>query len=64
MSQKPYRQYESSPVWTVVEEAIRDLEDNQDIEVTTSHHYVIGYLCEQIIRLYDEDGTQSTSPAR
>lgn len=44
----PYKKFEDTPLWKVVEKAINDLEENQDLEVTTGPEYVIGYICESL----------------
>ena len=41
----PYVQYTETPLWRTVEKAIRGLEKNGDVEMTTVPDYVIGYLC-------------------
>ena len=47
----PYKTYEGSPIWSVVETAIADLVGNQDIEETTRREYIVGYLVQQIKRI-------------
>jgi hypothetical protein len=44
----PYRQYMSHPAWRVLEEALNDLESNDDLELRTAARYVIGYLVMQL----------------
>lgn len=46
----PYTEYENTPLWRAIEKAIRDLEENQDFQLTTPLHYVVGYLCKQVSR--------------
>jgi hypothetical protein len=41
----PYQSFEDSPTWRVLDAAIRDLEENRDLEVTTARPYVLGFLC-------------------
>jgi hypothetical protein len=47
----PYAAFEDSAIWRIVDKAIRELEENQDIELATARQYVIGLICE---RLYEE----------
>jgi len=54
----PYRKFENTPLWKVVEEAISDLKENRDIEVTTRLEYVIGYICERLAETGVEIGEQ------
>lgn len=42
---KIYKKHESSPLWLLIEQIIHELEDNDDLEVTTTHEHVIGYFC-------------------
>ncbi len=44
----PYKKYESSKNWEIIEKAINDLIENQDIDLTTRPEYVIGYICDKI----------------
>lgn len=41
----PYKDYENSRTWNVINKLIKDLVDNNDIELLTPKEYVIGYLC-------------------
>lgn len=44
----PYHAFENTPTWTAIATAIAELENNEDIHLTTDRAYVIGYLCQQI----------------
>ena len=44
----PYAHFEGTAIWEAITAAIADLEENQDIELTTVREYVIGYLCKQL----------------
>ena len=48
--QHPYIKYEQDKTWTVVNDLINDLINNNDIELQTSIEYVVGYICKG---LYD-----------
>lgn len=41
----PYSEYEGTESWKRIEKAIRELQNNDDIELTTPIEYVVGYLC-------------------
>ena len=41
----PYKDHENSRTWNVINKLIKDLVDNNDIELLTPKEYVIGYLC-------------------
>ena len=41
----PYDSYKGTKVWSVVEEAIRDLVKNRDIAEATRRDYIVGYIC-------------------
>ena len=45
----PYRKFESTPLWSSVEQTIKDLEENQDLKLLTPPSYVVGYICKQLI---------------
>lgn len=44
----PYTDYENTSLWKVVDKSIFELEENQDIKLSTPREYVIGYICKQI----------------
>lgn len=44
----PYSKYEETVLWRAVEDAILNLEENQDLEITTASVYVIGYICKRL----------------
>ena|SRR2546421_5413679 len=44
----PYRTLMSHPAWTVIENALEDLECNDDLELRTARRYVIGYLIQHL----------------
>lgn len=50
----PYRGYEGSPTWAVLEKGIRDLVENADIEEKTPRRYIVGYLCKLLDGLQGE----------
>ncbi len=44
----PYKEYEQTQLWELIDKAIDDLVENQDIELTTRKEYIVGYLCKII----------------
>lgn len=44
----PYKEYENTSIWSVVEQAITELVENNDIEIQTPIEYVIGYICRNL----------------
>lgn len=43
----PYAEFEHTPAWVVLEKAIRELEENHDLKLTTLNEYLVGYICKQ-----------------
>jgi hypothetical protein len=43
-----YSHYLGTKEWVVIENSLKDLEDNQDIKVTTVPEYVTGYLVKKL----------------
>jgi pyrrolidone-carboxylate peptidase len=48
MPKTPYDKYKENPAWPVVEEALNELVDNQDIVFQTVPDYVIGYIVKKL----------------
>ena len=47
--QHPYIKYEQDKIWTVVNDLINDLINNNDIELQTPIEYVVGYICKGLL---------------
>lgn len=47
---RPFAEYRDTPLWHVVADAVAELEATREIAVATAPDYVIGYLCEQLVR--------------
>ena len=45
----PYVDLEGTALWIQVDQAITDLLKNRDLTETTSHLYVVGYICRKLI---------------
>ena len=48
MTKTPYDEYKTTPAWSVVEKALDELVDNQDIVFQTVPDYVIGYIVKKL----------------
>lgn len=46
----PYVEYESDPLWPLIEEGISDLVKNLDLVEKEDRNYIVGYLCKTIAR--------------
>jgi hypothetical protein len=44
----PYREFITHPAWPVIENALRELESNDDLELRTAQRYVVGFLIKQL----------------
>ena len=47
----PYKQFENSALWEVINNGINELSNNNNIEEATRREYIVGYLCELISEL-------------
>ena len=45
---RPYRKFENTKLWNVVEKAVADLVENQDIVETTHRYYIVGYILKNL----------------
>ena len=48
MKNHPYRQFEDTNNWRIIEFSLNELLLNNDIELFTPKEYVIGYICMQL----------------
>ena len=48
LNKAPYTQYQNTEEWIIIEYLLKELENNQDIELKTAPEYVIGYLVEKL----------------
>jgi hypothetical protein len=46
----PYKKYESHPYWKQLDKAISALVKNQDLLERTARPYIVGYLCQALLR--------------
>jgi hypothetical protein len=44
-----YDNYKTTNEWSIVQKAITDLIENQDIELTTTNDLVVGYITKYLI---------------
>ena len=54
---KTYDKFKTTSEWAIIEKAINDLIENQDLKLTTSKDLVIGYITKQIIDKRNESPT-------
>ena len=51
MKERVYDKYKKHCFWKIIDKAIKGLTSNGDMEETTDHYYIVGYLtkclCEQ-----------------
>jgi hypothetical protein len=45
----PYRALMAHPAWEVVDQALGELEDNDDLELRTARRYVVGFIVQQLV---------------
>jgi hypothetical protein len=45
-----YTRWEGSPLWRVIDKAVCDLVQNQDLVEDEYHEYIVGYICKTIDR--------------
>ena len=44
----PYVEFEDLQAWRLVDRAIDDLVENQDLEELTPRHYIVGYIVKML----------------
>lgn len=47
---EPFAQYKEHAAWKVLDQAIEDLVENQDIVETTVRKFIVGYLIKQLVK--------------
>ena len=45
----PYSKFENTALWKTIDDTLSELEQNQDVQITTAREYVVGYLCKQLV---------------
>lgn len=50
MKKYPYKKLETHPAWNILEQAIADLVDNDDIIEQTPREYIVGYILKVLKR--------------
>ena len=56
--QHPYKIYERNALWTAIEQAIEELEGNNDVQLTTERLLVTGFLCKAVHPFVKADALQ------
>ena len=46
----PYREFEKTGLWNALNEGIGRMVENQDLKETAPREYILGYVCEVLIR--------------
>jgi len=46
----PYTEFEDTKLWRVIDKAVDDLVENRDLTETTDRRYIVGYLCNKIVK--------------
>ena len=44
----PYKEFENTPMWRAIDQAVSDLERNSDLALVTAREYVIGYITKAV----------------
>jgi hypothetical protein len=52
MSKHPYMDLKNTECWGIIEQAIGDLIENDDLEEKTSKEYIVGYIVQCVIKHY------------
>lgn len=45
----PYQEYRQTPIWPEIEKSIKELINNDDLELKTQIDYVIGYITKNLV---------------
>jgi hypothetical protein len=48
MQEYPYKKFENTELWKIIDESIDNLVNNQDLEEKTIRKYIVGYLVKRI----------------
>ena len=48
MTSHPYSKYEDTEIWKIIKSSLHNLEENNDIEFTTTPEHIIGYICQEL----------------
>ncbi len=54
----PYELYRGSQLWKIIEKAVSDLVDNNDLTENTRRDYIVGFLCKRL------QAAELTAPTR
>jgi len=53
-----YSEFREYPAWSVVDRAVNDLIENQDLEETTVHELIVGYIVKSLVEAGNEGGNK------
>ena len=51
----PYKKFENTPLWGVINKGVVDLVENGDLEEMTKREYIVGYLCKLVSEIETEN---------
>lgn len=51
----PHKEYEASELWMLAKSSVKELVENNDIELSTPIEYVVGYICKNISPINSSD---------
>jgi hypothetical protein len=49
----PYKEFQNTRLWKVLDEGIRHLAENKDLKESTAREYIVGYLCKLLMGCKD-----------
>lgn len=52
----PYEEFERTKLWSVIDRAIAELEENTDLELTTARTLVVGFLTKAVTESFRRSG--------
>jgi hypothetical protein len=58
----PYTEFENTALWKAIDVGIAALEKNKDLQLSTAREYVVGSLCQKLVRqkfVTDDSGLKS-----
>jgi len=54
MNKTPYAELKNLQCWNIIEKAINDLIENNDLKEKTSKEYIVGYIVQCILQNYPD----------
>jgi hypothetical protein len=44
----PYKKFQTTEAWSIVDDAIKQLVENKDLVETTARRYIVGFILKQL----------------